>query len=296
MKKIILLILLCLFLVPFILAQGESNSNEFTLAVGEEKVFTEQKIIVELRSIKSNFDVPSGYDASVEIYLQLSKDGTYAYRTLWIGGIDDSRPIYLSDGNTVVKIDLASINSEQATFKISFGRYEQDLDECLQQCEESMKGNCAVYPNSPLCPEDIARRCESNCRQDIVLLNEEFPLKIGGSIIVEDYDNMKIGLLSIDKTGKRKYIANLRVTKGKEVELVSIDAKKSKMVFGVRIDFVSFVAESDTKYFNEEHGVWVWYWDDESAEPSAGLFGVHERGSSNFWDKVARWFKSLFGG
>jgi len=184
---------------------------------------------------------------------------------------------------------LVSINSEQATFEIDF---TNELDSCFQTCTRNFEETCAKDPTSPLCPDDIPRRCNLNCElreQGITLLNENFPLNIEDSILVRDYDNMEIELLSIDKTGTRKYTANLRVTKGEEVEMVSIDTKKSKMVFGVRIDFVSFVASVQPVELNEETGEWE---GGEISEPFAGLFGVHEKKSPSFWSRVSRWISN----
>ena len=66
---------------------------------------------------------------------------------------------------------------------------------CLQSCRRQMEENCVTYPNSPLCPSDIDRRCELNCQlTDSVFLNEDFTLNIGQSVKVKDYDNMEITL------------------------------------------------------------------------------------------------------
>jgi hypothetical protein len=177
-----------------------------------------------------------------------------------------------------------------------------DLDSCIQQCEEEQKANCAAYPGSPLCPEDIPGSCEFKCEGTFgtTRLNYEFSLEIGDryegvgkKVVVEDYDNMEIALLSFSRTDKGQDIANLRVTKGDEIELVDVGAGESKIAFEVRIDFISAV-KIGTQYFNEELGVWVGR-PDQTADPVAGLFGVYEKGSFSFWDKVARWFRGLFG-
>src|SRR3990167_2664917 len=106
---------------------------------------------------------------------------------------------------------------------------EPSSDSCLQSCIGQMEENCATYPDSPVCPSDISRRCELNCKvAEFVYLNEEFSLDIGEKAIVKNYDNMAITLLRIKKTRTRKgdldasFTADLEIKKGDETKFVSI--------------------------------------------------------------------------
>ena len=186
---------------------------------------------------------------------------------------------------------------------------DKEQETCIQSCIKSMEEGCIIYPDSPLCPEDISRRCELNCGREqvrVVFLNEDFPINIGESVIVEDYDNMEIVLLGINKTGcsevgKRLkgstresgyllnettgeilttcvtelFTANLKITRSDEIKFVDINHQEDEEVFSVRIDFVTFMRT----------GV---------SEPFAGVFGVYEKEVSGFWSRISNWIRKLF--
>lgn len=165
---------------------------------------------------------------------------------------------------------------------------------CLQSCRRQMEENCATYPDSPVCPSDITRRCELNCQLTTsVNLNEDFTLDVGRTIKVKNYDNMEVTLLAIKRTGARLVTADLKIKKGNEAKFVSINSKDSrkasKEVFGVRLDFVTFIAEYPTGYVGGSKEE-----DYKAAIFSKGAFGVYEKRVGGFWSRVSDWIKGLF--
>lgn len=322
MKKIILLILLSLFLVPFVLAlekpltREKSYLDEFTLAIGEEKAFPEQDIRVELTNIQTDPSIsgytpitPSGYGAYVNGYIGSEERPIYGRSSKLSDQYYDSRSkMYLYPegidprGYTKVKIELVSLNLEQATFRISEENIGGSPEMCLEECLELNERRCNKYPDSPVCLNP--RYCEARCTEKgenvdyIIFLNEIFPLRVGEKAIIEDYDNTEIELLSIDRsectryssyivrrseepgdwyyltdeTGEvikycsvEKQIYNLRVKKNNEVKLLNLVFKEQQLVFDVRIELIT-----------------------------DGTFGVYEKGVRGWWARITEWFSLLF--
>jgi len=95
---IIIGIVFSIFIISFVLAQEESYPSEFTLTVGEEKVFSQQGIgkgiRVELEDIRIKAVVPSGYVVDVRIYHNVPGDRAYI-RTLYMGATNE--PIVINE-------------------------------------------------------------------------------------------------------------------------------------------------------------------------------------------------------
>ena len=176
-----------------------------------------------------------------------------------------------------------------------FDLLNQTPGACLQSCKVQMEENCATYPDSPLCPSDISRQCELNCQQTkFVFLNENFTLDIGKKITVSDYGNMEITLLAIkpeakglekNSSGPTQFTADLKIKKDDGTKFISINSKEKKEVFGVRLDFVTYMAIASPTEDLKKSSV---------PEPFAGVFGVYEKGVGGFWSKVWDWIKGLF--
>ena len=176
-------------------------------------------------------------------------------------------------------------------FSVSLSQSSEPNSSCLQTCTKSVEETCSVYPNSPLCPDDITKTCKISCEKEIAFLNQEFSLYVGEKVIVQDYDNMEIKLLDFNRSTRERYIAKLKVMKGNEVKFVSVNNRNSVAIFGVRIDFISPVMTVYPVEFNEETKKWE---GGGTSEPYAGLFGVYEKREPTFWQRVSDFVRRLF--
>ena len=309
-RAIIFSLLAILALAVFVSAQEGSYPREFTLTIGEEIDFPDQDIKVELRDITTNNGI-SGYIANIEVTSEPSYESSIF--GLWMD--DNVGYIYSKKTKQSWEIKLIDMNLEKATFKIDFPSKPQTEVSCIQSCKRQMVENCATFPNSPLCPDDISRKCELNCQSEFTLLNEDFVLDIGQTIKVKDHNNMEIELLSMEREctkegtmkligskgehkagdilkvcNQKKITSHLRIKKDNEEISLDLTDRESKKVFDVRIDAISYVAVAypvdDPKY--EE------FWG--SSEPQSGIFGIYEKGFSGFWSRISSWFKKFFGG
>ena len=217
-------------LISLTIAQEESYSIGFTLKVGEEKVFLEQETKIGLESIEISSEISNTHMANVMVSHGISEDAGYAGGLLQVGekkffSFYPTRE--LGSAKSIVRIELVSINSEQATLRV-LDFTKQEPYSCIKLYERRFSEICATY--NGLCPTDIAIKCELECqegKEKFTLLNQEFDLDIGEKINVKDYD-MEITLLEIQakcvgeinskyaKTGKscgrvEDIVANIKV-------------------------------------------------------------------------------------